>query len=175
MQTSALIWAGHTFDVVRSISVVDAAQLSQHPLEDGALIADNIQQLPTPVQADVVISDLPGDGTAYRKGRGDEAYLALLGDLAKGTEATLITADRAYGNMVLTGLSRSRSTPEGAARLSLRWDPVRRVSSQEVAVPLPHTTAIAAGKVSVGKVTPEEPPAPTTEKATSILALFIGG
>lgn len=174
-QKSLLTWSGYEFDVVSSVSVTDEAPGAKHRLEDGADVEDHFHLLPVSVQADVLVSDIPGDGTAYQSGRSDSAYLSLLQDLTKGTVSVLTTADRAHPDMRLVLVTRVRSSPEGAARLSLRWDPVRRASSQEVAVPLPHTTTANAARQSVGKKTPTAPPAATTEKSRSILSALIGG
>lgn len=174
-QKSLLSWSGYTFDVVSSVSVTDEAPGAKHRLEDGADVEDHFFFLPVPVQAEVLISDIPGDGSEYQQGRGDTVYLSLLQDLGAGTTDDLTTADRSHHGMRLALVQRTRSTPEGAARLSLRWEPVRRASSQEVAVPLPHTSTVAAGKSSVGKKTPTAPPAATTTKSRSILSSLIGG
>ena len=174
-QKSLLSWSGYVFDVVSSVSVTDEAPGAKHRLEDGADVEDHFFLLPVPVQAEVLVSDLPGDGTSYQAGRADTLYLSLLQDLGSGTVDDLTTADRSHRDMRLTLCSRTRATPEGAARLSLRWEPVRRASSQEVAVPVKHTSTIAAGKAATGKKTPTAPPAATTTKASSILNNLLGG
>lgn len=173
-QKSLLSWSGYTFDVVTSISVSDEAPGAKHRLEDGAEIEDHFFLMPVPVTAEVLVSDIPGDGTEYQQGRADTVYLSLLQDLGAGTVADLITADRSHRDMRLALVQRTRSAPEGAARLSLRWEPVRRASSQEVAVPLPHTSTVNASKQSVGKKTPTAPPAATVTKSRSILSSLIG-
>jgi len=168
-QKSLLTWAGYTFDVVQSETVSDAAQLAQHPLEDGSLVSDHLIQTPTPVSAEVLVTDIPGDGTAYQLGRSNDVYLSLLQELGRGTESDLSDGVRVYPDMILTAVSRTRGAPEGVARLSLRWDPVRRASGLEVAVPLPHTSTVGAAKQSVGKKAPEAVPAATQAKASTIL------
>lgn len=174
-QKSLLSWSGYLFDVVSSVSVTDEAPGAKHRLEDGAEVEDHFFLLPVPVQAEVLVSDLPGDGTPYQAGRADTIYLSLLQDLGAGTVDDLTTADRAHRDMRLTLVQRTRSAPEGAARLSLRWEPVRRASSQEVAVPVKHTSTVAAGKQATGKKTPAAPPAATQTKSRSILSSLIGG
>lgn len=173
-QKSLLSWSGYTFDRATT-SVSDEAPGAKHRLEDGAKIEDHFYLEDVPVQAEVLVSDIPADGGVYQPGRSDTVYLSLLRDLGAGTVADLTTADRSHRDMRLTLVQRTRSVPEGAARLTLRWDPVRRASSQDVAVPLPHTSTVAAGKTSVGKKTPAAPPAATQTKASSILSGLVGG
>lgn len=174
MAASVLIWAGHTLDVILREDVADAAQIASHPLEDGSIIADHIVLQPTALQAEVLVSDIPADGSAPRTGRADEVYLALLQEMGRGTAATLITGVRAFGDMVLTQVNRSRARPEAAARITVRWDPIRRVSGQQVSVPQPHVSTVAAPAVTTGKVTPEAPAVATETKGSSILASLLG-
>lgn len=174
MPASLLTWASFTFDAVLREDVADVAQVATHQLEDGSVIADHVVQLPTAVSAEILISDMPADGSAYRAGRADEVYLSLLQALAQATVSDLVTGVRSFADMVLTQVARSRARPEGAARLVVRWDPVRTVSGQEIAVPLPHTSTVAAPKVEQGKVMPDAPAAATVEKGSSILADLLG-
>lgn len=174
MAVSLLIWAGHSFDVVIREDVADAAQVATHPLEDGAVVADHVIQMPTAVVAEIIMSDIPADGSAHRSGRADEMYLTLLQEMSQATRSDLVTGVRSFADMVLTQVTRSRSRPEAAARLSVRWDPIRTVAGQEVAVPQPHVSTIAAPKVAQGKATPEAPAAATVEKGSSLLADLLG-
>ena len=174
-QKSLLTWSGYVFDSVYNPSVTDEAPGAKHRLEDGADVEDHFYLLPVPVQAEVLISDVAGDGTGYVAGRADAMYLSLLQDLGSGTVSDLTTADRSHRDMRLMLVSRTRSAPEGAARLSLRWEPVRRASSKDVAVPVKYTSTIAAGKASTGKKTPTAPPAATQTRASSILNGVTGG
>lgn len=175
MATSQLTWAGYTFDVVSSEVVGDVAQLAQHALEDGTDVADHRVLLPTSYAADVIFSDIPGDGTPHEAGRADRQYLALLQEWEVGTVDDLVTSLRVFPQMVLNSITRRRSSPEGAARMSLRWDPIRTYSGEEVAVPIQHTSTVAAGTVNTGKVDPVAPAEATTKKATSILEGLLGG
>ena len=174
-QKSLLGWSTYVFDVVSSVSVSDEAPGTKHRIEDASEIEDHFYLLSVPVQAEVTVSDIPGDGTAYSAGRADTIYLSLLRDLGSGTVADLVTSDRVHRDMRLALVQRTRSVPEGAARLALRWDPVRRASSQTVAVPTAHTSTVAVGRQSTGKKDPVAPPAQTTTRATSILQSLVGG
>ena len=174
-QKSLLTWAGYNFDVVVNEAANDQVQIAKHSLEDGTEATEHIIHISTPLSADVLLSDIPADGSEYRIGRSDDLYLSLLQDMSQGTVGDLITGVRVYPDMVLTGIQRVRSRPEFAAHLSLRWEPKKTVSGIEVAVPLPYTSTIAAASKNVGKKTPEQPADETVTKSKSILFSIFSG
>ncbi len=92
------------FDAAADIAPVHADNVTSLPIESGARIADHVETLPDSVSLTVYQSESPTteDPTANR---GSSLYAELLA-LKKAREViTLITAARAYDNMLVTNIS----------------------------------------------------------------------
>lgn len=150
--------------------------VTEHPVERGANIADHARPKPESITIEGLISNTPlpapnGQLTKVTSGsaefdsrselqptRSGQAYADLLALKDRGELLTVVTALRVYDNMILTSLSVPRDARTGQAlRFSATLKQVKVVTSQLVKVV---AVQKAQPKVKLGKKgTPETPPA----------------
>ncbi len=125
-------------------------EITEHPVEDGANIADHARLKPDALSLEVVLSNTVIAGPAD-PGRAEEAYaqLRLLQEQRK--LITVVTSLRVYENMMLTLLSTPRSAKEGnAIRCQVTLRNIRLVQNKTTVVTVTREP-IAKKKQSTGK------------------------
>ena len=99
---------GYLIDVATAVDHRRDAEVTEHPVEDGADIADHIRTLPAIVVVTGIVSDTPLSATAPRR-LGDlpsEEARAHFENVRLAREPiTVETATRVYTNMVMQGYS----------------------------------------------------------------------
>jgi hypothetical protein len=135
-------------DAVPSESHTHAAQVTEFPIENGAVIHDHVVQKPDVVKLEGIVSNTPlpsnlgwdlhafaagGIGGGFKRRAGD-AYWALLALKEAGTPVSLRTDLRDYTEMVLEEIDVPRELSDALfARLGFRK--VTRVWTRTVPVP----------------------------------------
>ncbi len=156
-------------DCVLETTHTSAAEVTDHPVETGADVSDNVIQKPDELRLHSIVSNTPlvpglrGDGN-----RGQSAYEALLLFKESGSSLNLVTPLRAYTGMVITGLTAPEQANALDVTVTLRH--VRTVDSQQVAAPVPKVSHPGAqGKKPLGRK--QGSPAPPPVDANTSLAV----
>jgi len=116
------------------------AQVTDHPVEDGADVSDHVIQRPDELDIAGVISNTPieilgGAAAAFNPQRAEDAYEEIRVLKTTGTLITVVTPIRTYEQMAITSLVVNRDSVTGdAVSLSMRMKEVRTVESLTVDV-----------------------------------------
>lgn len=134
-------------DGVGDIRVIDDVMVTTVPIEDGADVADGVQEQARMVLLDVIVSDTPlVRGVRERGARRLDAVLAYLDD-SVGELLTLTTRDRpTYRDLLL--MSRGSPVHDARARASRLTLPLREtiiVTSRDTLTQGSAASAVAAG------------------------------
>lgn len=162
-------------DGVVSLRVIDGVTVTTVPIEDGADVADGVQEEARLVLMDVVVSESPLP--AEIETRGPERIAEVLDYLAAsvGELVTLTATDRpTYRDLLLT----SRGSPEHDARsrssrLSVTLQQSRIVRARDTATEAPLTQARAGRGTAAGAEREDRGDVPTkrTVLKSSVQAL----
>ena len=110
-----------------------SAEVSKHPVEEGADVSDHVKVSPRRLTINGIITASPLDGTPDES-REEEAWEILNRILEAGDTLTVSTTLHTYENMVLTGFSVVR---DGKRRIAppLTFEEVRKVKQEWVSLP----------------------------------------
>lgn len=140
------------FDATPRVGHSFSADITEHPVETGANIADHIRARNLSVSLDAVITDYPlaslseaskgasvevfsSVGTKPLAGRSVAAADLFQQIQKNGVLCTLYTSLRKYNNMALKEFSVAQSVADrGAIRFSLSFQEIRKVETSRVAV-----------------------------------------
>ena len=157
----------HTFD----------ADVTEHGVEAGSAVNDNVRAKPDTLKLEVLVTDYPlstkgsGTGGAAELGRANKVLEALHQLRTDGTRVFVQTSVRSYENLVVKTASTSKDKPvSGALRIVINFIEVREVRTETVQV---KTVATAKKKTDLGKQATK----PTDEKTArkSYLATGVDG
>lgn len=151
----------HTFD----------AEVTEHAVETGSAVNDNVRAKPRALKLDVLIVDMPL--TKSQAGEGSEGraaqYLNTLDLLREnGDRVKVFTSVRSYENLAIKNLTTSRDKPtKGALKVSIQFVEVLEVKTETVQV---RTVQKAKKPLDTGKQATK-----TTDAKTEDKSWFAGG
>ena len=169
------------FDASLSESHTMSATVTEHPVEEGADIADHFRRQPDGITISGIVSDTPlvylaslqapspiVDDLTRAPDRADLAYAEVQRVMNDGDLVDVVTSLRTYENMALTSFSVVRDTANGNvlnATMSLRQ--VIVAESETVSAPEPKTPANAPA-VDGGTQPTKTPPTPAADRAAAM-------
>jgi hypothetical protein len=166
----AILIAGFEVDAALSETHSFESEVTEHPVENGADIADHVRARPISVQIDCVVSDTPiGTLVSSRSDTSlpsSDALAKLMQIRDEREPVTISTALRTYDNMVLQSLSIPVDATTGyALRFSATFTQIQLVTNERttVRVSLPR----ASKKVDLGNKS-SEPVATAPRVAPSV-------
>lgn len=158
-------------DMATTIRPTFKSRATSHPIERSSPAADHVIDEPTMLSLDCVVSNHPvGEMVAIRESEGGVPSIAVLSALlalrAAKTPVAVVTASRAYFDMVLLEVTPAfDSRTHASLRVSLMLQALNLVSNDRVfvqpAIPLAGKRTIRGHKA--GKTPPDKPPAATEE------------
>lgn len=163
------------FDAVVTDVRTRDVDVTEHPVETGADVADHVRPKAQELRLEGWIADHPIPGTPAgllygqgEDGRSEDVYAQLEAYELAGTLLRVDTKGRSYSNLVLQQLSRTTDkTGIDAIHFTATLKEIRIISSQTVALVNTKVNA-AKGKTDTGKqATAEATPA---ERRASVLA-----
>jgi hypothetical protein len=133
-------WIDVTLDAnMNEVSTVSAS-VTSYPVEDGSDISDNAVDEPDEIQIDGLITNTPADledALLASDTRAEDAYDDLITLKEKKETVTISTTARAFEDMFITQVSRTRNASVGdAVQFSLTARKIRKVQSSVAEVPL---------------------------------------
>jgi len=169
------LYAYVEFDAVPESTNRRAAEVTQHPVEEGADISDNVRPLPRELDLIGVVSDVPASlldwvnrSTTYAW----DMYERLHDWMDAGTVLTVLAAGEHYGSMAIVSMDRGHNHTRGKSiHLSLSLREIEVVSTELVEAPKPATTRGSARKSKGQKATKDS----KTESANESILLGLGG
>jgi hypothetical protein len=179
----AVLINGYPIDAALSEEHSFDSEVTEHPVENGADIADHVRARPIVVQMEGVVSDTPiGDIATQRTGTNlpsEDAFARLMAIRDARQPVTIQTSLQTFENMVLQSLSVPRDARTGRA-LKFRAIFVQVTLVTNARTTIPVETPRAKKKVNRGnKPSPEtptgdapEPAAKTKENASILHRLF---
>jgi hypothetical protein len=111
-----------------------SARVSEHPVEDGADIADHIQPEPVRLTINGIISAFPLHSAGY-EGREIDGWNVLREAIQTGRTVTVSTPLALYTNMVLTSLSTAQEKGQWAVFPAIELRQIRIVQQKTVQLP----------------------------------------
>jgi hypothetical protein len=129
------------FDATLSEVSLAAAEVTEHPIEQGANVTDHSRRKSEALKLEVTVTDYPltasgrGIGAQAETGRAKAIRQSLESAMANGTVLIVETGAKLYENMVLKEVvvNRNRAV-SGALRITLNLVEVRFATSETVAV-----------------------------------------
>lgn len=177
-----LLIAGYPVDVAVSEDHSFDSEVTEHPVERGADVADHVRARPITLTIEGLVSDDPigtvrdqrlasAGGSIEHAPPSDDAFALLLSVRDAREPVTIVTSLRTYEDMVLTSLSVPRGARTGhALRFMATFVQVQLVTNLRTTVRV--AVPRAAKKVNLGNkpITPAPesapPPAAKTEETT---------
>lgn len=148
---------GYLIDAAISEEEALAAEVTEYPVESGAVITDHVRNKPRTLELEFVVSDTPiGEAASARAGDvvpSSEARQKLEALRATRQPFTVITGVRTYESMIFTSLSFPRDGATGdALRGKASLQQIEIVTVRRVSVKIQHLGNRAARSVSAGKM-----------------------
>lgn len=162
-----------TFDVSESESHKSSAKVTDHPVEEGANIADHVVvgadtlSLTAWVSNTPIVNDVEAPFVDAQRAEAAHKELRRMKDAA--STCRVVTTLRVYKSMVITSVNVTRDASTGhALAVSVDLQQIRTATSEEVEAPQPKDER---GKKSVdeGKKTTVDAPPAVDEKSRTIL------
>jgi hypothetical protein len=167
------------------------AQISEHPTESGESFCDHVQNLPTTIQIEGIISNTPltfvgvtavKSAANFFKGESndlaEQAFKKLEDIFAKREPITISTSLKEYKNMALESLSVDRSSTSESLHFSATAKQIRIVNQATIELPEPKVER-ARPKKHLGKQETKPVSEPVqkklTEKKSLLNAIFSFG
>lgn len=173
------------------------AEITEHPVEDGAAIADHIRPKPDELALNAIVSFAPIKllGIGLEVNRHVAAFNKLERAFVKGELVTVETGLKIYEDMAIAALKVSKDSPTFDVPLALAFRHIKKATAQTVQVPknalgkaspstvgqaakaaqVKKTVAQATPKVSRGPVAKKAATAPQAAKSQSVLFKLVGG
>lgn len=158
------------------------ADITSHPVEDGAPVSDHIRAQPDTITLQGIISDTPISEADRRAtddtesaGRAEKAFHALRQLRDTGQVVDVITGLHVYRSMAVKSLRAPRDARTGdALRFTITLAQVRKVQTQTVAIQARTFTSRGfVGPPNLG--TQVKKPAAQAQKDRSVLRNMLGG
>jgi len=120
------------FDATLNEKHSEEAQITQHPVETGMSISDNVLQKPAKLEIQGIVSNTPLDNTNERSR--DISYWNDLVEIKnKGELVVVATAARVYDNMLITNIAGIRSAGKGQSiDIAISLEQVKIVNEKSV-------------------------------------------
>ncbi len=149
------------------------AEATQHPVEEGGNITDNVRPLPEEVAIEGVVAAYPLEGLTVDLTPARTAALRLRSIFLQHVPIRIVTQARTYPAMVITELVEVTDASTGGDYVfSLKAQEIRVVATETVAAPVT-TLKAAAPKVSKGKKPTEDTPAALKQTAGNLATQLI--
>lgn len=167
------------FDAIPESTNRRSANVTQHPVEEGSIIADHA--VPTPRELDLVgvVSNWPAsllDWAARSSTYAHDAYEQLNEWMANGTALTVLAVGDYYEAMLLTSMERGHDHMKGQSmHVHLSFQEIQVVSTRTVDAPTPKTARGASRKAKGQKATKTSESAAADESLLSSIADVLGG
>ena len=173
-------------DAVVSEGTEYKVTVTEHPIEDGSVIADHVRDEPDTLQIEGVVSRTPASfldmvaATATGQfNRHEDAWLWLYAYVKTHALMTVSTSAKTWENMVITSLKRTRTASTGEAlEVSISLKQITKVVAIDVGAPVrPKGTQTGKANVGVGTVKGADQSVvfATGSWITKTLAAAIGG
>lgn len=160
-----------TVDATLSQEHTSAADVTDHPVEDGADVSDHVRVRAPRVRLTGVVSNTPLVASNFTgDDRAGATWQDLLGLQHTGALIDVVTSLDTYDNMVIEELSATRDAQRGdSLHFTAVLKRITKAVTQVVAAPAPDAPPAQLGK----QATPEAP-APVRESVLSKLATWAG-
>ena len=116
-----------------------SSRVTEHPVEDGSNITDNVVDDPEELQIDGLISNTPADlieALSTQVTRAEDAWNELVRLKDEREPISVFTSRREYEDMIIQRLVRTRNAGIGdAVQFSISLKTIRKVASEVVAAP----------------------------------------
>lgn len=126
-------------DVLESETYTDDSQITTHPVQDGSVIADHIQDLPKTLQQTAFFGQSltnAEDQSGASLTRAEDTYQKLLDLKAAKERLSVFTPRREYENMVIKRVTRPRSRADGdGIVVTIDFQEIQTATSEVVAAP----------------------------------------
>lgn len=163
------------FDAVVTDTRTRDVDVTEHPVESGANVADHVRPKAQELRIEGVIADHPIPGTPAgllygpgEDGRSEDIFAQLEGFELAGTLLRVDTQGKSYSNLVIQALQRSSDKDSAdAIKFMATLKEIRIISSQTVALTRTNLRA-AKSKSDLGKQSGT--PATPAERRASVLA-----
>ena len=149
-----------TVDVAIEMEHARDAQVTEHPVETGVVIADHVVLRPARVNISGFVTDTPlfASGLNLGSARSSATFFMLQNMFEARTPIMVLTPRRLYTSMIIDRLSMPESR-EGALRFECSLVEIKQVFSQNAAMPPTSEapggaaiTAVNAGGGGIGKL-----------------------
>lgn len=171
------ILATVTFDVSENETHKSTAKVTDHPVEQGANVADHIQDMPDTLDLVARVSNTPivseSEAVLLDPQRAEAAYQTLRTMKKAATTCQVLTTLRSYTNMAITSVSVTRNASTGdVLAVTVSLQEIRTATSETIAAPTPK---VARGNKSLdqGKKATSNAPAAVDEKSKTVLLKFL--
>jgi hypothetical protein len=128
----------------------DGAELTRHPVEGKAPVADNVVVQPVKLNLSTIFSDDGTVGQSYEEGRARRAYETLLGLLRRADLVTVTTPLRVYPSFVLISVVVAERRGTSSIRLDVGLEERLGTTAQEVEIPAAPARRGAGGRRGKG-------------------------
>jgi len=156
---------------------VFSAEVTEHPVEIGGDISDNVKQNPDEVTITGIVTNYPAQWLASLStipGRAETALEQLRSMKALGKLVDVVTGLREYSSMIISRVEAPRSAGVGdAVQVTVTLRNVQVVQSKTVAAPVP-AQARGTATSAAGKKPPAAADAAQSGSSTSTLAAWSG-
>jgi hypothetical protein len=165
---------GYRIDVAEAEEHAFNAAITEHPLENGAVVSDHVRDTPIAVTIQGIVSDTPIGTLADERNAlslpSQEIYDKLLELRAKKEPITIETSLGTFANMVLQSLNVPRSISTGEAfKFRAAFQQIQLVTNErtriKVAVPRAAKKEHKGNKASPETGTDDVPAAPEQERS----------
>lgn len=168
------------FDASVAETHTNTAEVTQHPVEEGADISDHIRKMPDELAVNVIVSNHPPiilaseraqpiSGFSDPASRAEDAHLFLRSVMNNDQTVDFSTTLRDYSNMAILSMGCDRDAATGnIANINMTMKEILVATTETVTPPEP----VAQGrkrKVNKGKQTKSTPSKSVSEKSTSLL------
>jgi len=171
-----------SFDAVVTEQYTSESDVTEHPVEKGANVTDNVREKPKALRLNAILTDYPVPGvqptfgtvSAASKGRAAAVYEQLEKLKAAGALVEVRSARRTYTSMVISSLDETKDAKsgKGAVRFTMALRQITFVDSQVVPIKITNLNK-GKNKQEGGKQTPT--PAEEAEKKKSLLVRAVDG
>jgi len=126
-------------DVLESDTFTRTKKATEHPVEDGSQVSDNLQDQPDTLQLTAFFAQSlanADDQNAAAETRAEDLFDALLTLQGIGEPLSVFTSRREYTNMVIERIGRPRTRADGdGVTVTIDFKQIKIATSQVVAAP----------------------------------------
>jgi hypothetical protein len=178
-QTNAPDYDYVSFDAISESTNRRMADVTQHPVEEGSIIADHVNTQPRELDMIGVISGVPTSLLAWASRPSTyvyDSYDRLHQWMTNKANLLIFAVDDYYESMQLVGIERGHDHTKGkAAHLHLTFKEIKVVSTLTVDAPTPKTARGASRKAKGQKATKTSTSTEANETLLISLGNLLGG